>query len=264
MLTSLQRKLVFKTISSNAFYLLVKDALEQKYGLSVIRMADGERALLQQCEKGDDQALVDPPHGHGQDWLERYGVAGIPKWRLQHSLNFAAKNCTYFSPSITGVTDPAYSVYNLFPARDVYVDNFFPDQFTMEQKESLFKTAGHVLFIHGNPHTADSMQLRTQANLGVKVSYLRLTNWREAPGVVDAARKNLAPLVLFASGPASKWIGPAIEKGGYVPKVTLDLGHGADLWTMNHLPIDRPKAEAFHAEWAAREKLILKSHGIES
>ncbi len=265
MLSPLQRKICLRTISSNAFYLLCKDALENKNTLSVVRMADGERALWEQCQRGNPDDLVDPPHGHGPEWLERYGVAGITKENLRTKLSWAAHQCTYFAPSVTGITDPAYSVYDLFSStRDVYVDNFFPDQFTTEQKETLFKTAGHVLFIHGNAHTADSMQLRVQANLGVKVSYLRLTNWREADDVAKAALNNSAPLVLFASGPASKWIGPLIATGRHMHKVTLDLGHAADFWTMAHLPIDRAKAEAFHATWAAREELFLKSYRIKS
>lgn len=250
---SQKRALLHKTISTNAFYLLVKDALEQKEPLSVVRMADGERGLMQQCRTGNPEGLIDPPHGHTEAWLTRYGVLGITKSLLAHRLNYAALNCTYFAPSLSGIDDAAYSVYGMWPERPFYVDNWYPDAWTVQQKIALFKAAGHVLLIHGNPHTADSMQLRVQANLAVKVSYIPMSQWFQAPGVVDAAREINAPLVIISSGPASKWIGPAISKGGKIPKVTLDLGHAMDFWTMSHLPIDRTKAEAFHREWANRK-----------
>jgi hypothetical protein len=214
-------------------------------------MADGERALLQQC-KGNIKTPLEAPEGWGPEWLDRYGVTGINKRLLRDRLNYAAKSCTYFAPSITGVTNSVFNMYDAFPLRDQYVDNFFPDQFTVEQKTALFKQAKHVLLIHNNPHLADSMQLRVQANLGVKVNYLRLTNWRESDTIVSMAAYVDAPLVLFASGPASKWIGPAIATEGRVPKVTLDLGHACDFWTMSHLPMDREAAERFHSEWSAK------------
>jgi hypothetical protein len=226
------------------------DALETKQSLSVIRMADGERAIMAQLHDFDRKGLVEPPEGHGPEWLERYGVKGITKELCVYNLTYAANNCTYFAPSITGVTSSAFDMYQFFPLRDQYVDNFFPDQFTIDQKTALFKQAKHVLLIHGNPSLADSMQLRVQANLQVKVSYLKLTHWTEASDIVDKADNIYSPLVLFSSGPASKWIGPAIANGK-IPKVTLDLGHAADYWTMNHLPIDRTAAEKFHAEWRA-------------
>ena len=118
----------------------------------------------------------------------------------------------------------SYDLYDMFP-REEYVDNFFPNLWTEDQKETLFRAAGHVLLIHNSRSLADAMQARAKKYFGVKVSYLPLSNWDQANGVVTEAISIAAPLVLFSAGPASKCIGPRI------PGVTLDIGQAAPRWT---------------------------------
>jgi hypothetical protein len=102
-------------------------------------------------------------------------------------------------------------------------------------KIQLFKTAGHVLFIHRNTSTADAMQIRAKWGLGVKVTYLKLASWRDSESVIEKAKSIDAPLVLFSAGPASKYIGPEISTSGLIPRVTLDIGNVADYWTLTSL-----------------------------
>ncbi|VVB55101.1 Uncharacterised protein [uncultured archaeon] len=251
MLTPQQLKWCLKTISANAFFIMVMDALRSNQALSCIRMADGEKMLMEQVSKQKFNEVLTPPEGYGQDWMKTYGVEGITAGELKMRLTIAATQCSHFAPSITGIHDPKYNVYKLWTEREFFVDNFWMEAWTREQKTDLFKQAGHVLLIHRNASTADSMQLRVQANLGVKVHYIPLNNWRQCPEVIEKAHENKASLVLFSGGPAGKYIGPQIATEGIRPKIVLDVGHGADLFTFSHLPIDRPKAEAFHARWAA-------------
>ena len=249
-MNSEQYDICHRTISTTIFHMLVMDALASNKPLSVVRMADGERELYLQCHEGKSSETVKAPNGYTEKWLETYGVKNITKLELQRRLDTAAMDCTYFAPSITGILNPNFNVYKLFwPPKRYYVDNFFPDQWTEQMKIDLFKQAGHVLFIHNNPHTADSMQIRVQANLNVKVNYLKLSNWDQTENIIQQANKIDAPLVLFSAGPAGKYIGPIIAKNGRIPKVTLDIGHAADRWTFSSLPCDRPKAEAFHKQW---------------
>lgn len=246
-LTDRQRGLCERTMSTTAFYYLVLDALERRGSLSVVRMGDGERYLL---SGGTGSDLVTAPSGHGDDWLARLGLSGITWDGVQARLQYAAAMCDYFAPSVTGLVDSRFDLYDLVPNADVYVDNFFVNLWTDDQKRALLQAAGHVLFIHGNAHTADAFQLRLQGHLGVKVDFLKLTLWDEATDVIEQAKANTAPLVLFSAGPASKWIGPAIARDNERPRVTLDLGNAADHWTFSSMgPVDRPAAEAFAAEW---------------
>lgn len=246
-----EKYFVHNTISYNAFYLILLDALTKKNALSVARAADGEKILMDEYLKHGSGAF-EPIEAMDEDWLKRYGIHGITREELYRRILRAGTECTYFAPSISGVANKGYSVWDYFPLRKEYVDNFFVNDFKWEMKENLVKTAGHVLLIHGNPHTADSMQLRLQANLGVKVDYIRLTNWRDSEAVIQAAHKINAPLVLFSGGPASKYIANDIATEGNIPKVVIDLGAAAQHWTFEHLPADRAAAEKFHKEWVQR------------
>jgi hypothetical protein len=251
MLSLSQRDLCKRTISPSTFYLLVQDALASKKPLSVVRMGDGERSLLKQCQEGYPEDVILPsPENH--QWLKNLCVIGITKGELSRRILKAAKECTYFAPSISGIENPEFFTHDISPYRSYYPDNFFVNQWTEEMKADLFKQAGHVLLIHRSPNTADSMQLRVQANLGVKVSFIGLSDWSQTSDVIKKASEIDTPLVIFSAGPAGKYIGPEIAKYGRIPKVVLDLGHTTDSWTFEHLPADREKAEQFHAEWESR------------
>jgi hypothetical protein len=233
-LTPQQIGLCHNTISSNTFYMLTGHALKSGVPLSVVRMGDGEKQLLDLCGNGAGQELVPPPPGHGEEWLVRMGCVEISKAELRKRLTSAAVDATYFAPSVSGITLEAFHMYNRFPARDRYVDNFFCNAWDEEMKIDLFKAAGHVLFIHRNAAPADAMQMRAKS-IGVKVTYLKLERWQDAESVITQARMDDAKLVLFSAGPASKYIGPRIATGGFHPKVTLDIGNAADFWLLNSL-----------------------------
>ncbi len=227
------------TISSHTFYMLVGNALSRKESLSIVRMADGEKLLLDLCNKNHDNEFIQPTEQFSAEWLKNFGVSDIPISTLKERLLSAAKNSDYFAASLAGIQFPQYNVDEFSP-RGFYVDNFFPNQWDEPMKENLFKKAGHVLFIHRNLHTADAMQIRAKYALNVKVTYLALSHWSQADDVIKKAHKIDAPLVVYSAGPASKIIGPEIAKYGNIPKVTLDIGQAADRWTFSHL---REKAD---------------------
>ena len=237
-----------KTISSRAFYQIVIDAIDNKKSLSTVRAADGEKMLMDQYINLGD-GIANPPGSESDKWLDTYGIRGITRKELYDRILLAGSTCDYFAPSVSGLSNDLYNLYNYFPSRDHYVDNFFCNDWTTDMKSELFKKSGHVLLIHGNPHTADSMQIRVQANLKVKVSYLKLTNWSESINVIERASKIDAPLVIFSGGPSNKYISNEISKGGNIPKVVLDIGAAAQHWTFENLPADRKEAEKFHKEW---------------
>jgi hypothetical protein len=163
------------------------------------------------------------------------GCLGITKDDLYIRMQSAANECTWFAPSVSGIIRKDFSLYDRFLPRERYVDNFWCNAWDEEMKINLFKTAGHVLFIHRNAATADAMQIRAKYGIEVKVTWLKLDNWQESESVIEKASKIDAALVLFSGGPASKYIGPRIAKGGNVPKVVLDLGNAADHWTLPSL-----------------------------
>jgi hypothetical protein len=240
MLTQRQREICLNTISPNAFYLIVMDALKRGTGLSVVRVADGENRLLHRVP-------MDP------GWLKQFGCLGMPANALRARIIQAAQECQFYAPSLTGITNPAYDLYSqIVTWHPRYVDNQFPNLWSDEQKTQLFQQAKHVLLIHGNRNLADAMSQRAQKYLGVKVSWLPLSNWEQADSVIESAAAIDAPLVIFAAGPASKFIGPRIAKQG---KVTLDIGQAMDRWTL----LKRFEQEKNKAAAAGRLEEFTKS-----
>jgi hypothetical protein len=228
-LTSQQVKICERTISSNAFFLIVQSALMERKGLSVVRMADGEWLLYKQAIAGEPQGMVD---GRSAGWLKNLGCAGITNREIERRLVSAASGCDYFSPSISGITDPEYDLYRLFRPRNVYVDNFFCNQWDEWMVAQLYKLAGRVILIHRKAEVADALQIRAKEKLGVAVSWIRHDNWNDSVEVVHGAAAMTHPLVIASVGPAGKFILPRIATGSN-PKVVLDIGNTIDRFTLS-------------------------------
>lgn len=227
-----KRRLCMNVMSSNTFYMLVASALLQKDALSVVRMGDGEKLLLDMCE---DLPLEDAARDvNDPDWMGRLGCLGIDKTELYERIRSAANECDWFAPSISGIIREDFDLYGRFPARERYVDNFFVNSWTDEMRINLYKTAGHILFIHRNPRSFDALRIRA-GSIGVEASYIQMENWQQSEEIVKKAADIDAPLVLFSAGPASKYIGHRISRGGRIGKVTLDLGNSSDHWLLECL-----------------------------
>jgi len=225
MLSTDQLNYCLHTISPNAFFLMVLHSMERKWGLSVVRAADGERKLLEHCRNFPPETQLFPFGGLTTEWFKKYGIDGITTGELKRRIEDAVTMCTYFAPSISGIRLPHYNTYYMAPTRLYYVDNFFPNLWSEEQKVELFQKAGRVTFVHGDRKLADAMQKRAKEYYGVAVSYLPLTCWQESEDVIAKANKIASPLTIFSGGPASKYIGPRITG------VTLDIGAAAYRWS---------------------------------
>lgn len=228
-LSSAQIRLCEKTISPNAFFLLVQDALLRHNPLSVVRMADGEWLLWRQSGEGDEN---EQPAGRSERWKKNLGCEGITKKELLRRLRSAAEACTYFSPSISGIVNPDYDIYRLFRPRGCYVDNFFVNQWDEWMIRQLYELAGHVLLIHRSAEVADALQIRARELLKVKVTFLRHNDWQDSLAVIAGAEELDAKLVIASVGPAGKFILPRIANSSRGPKVVLDIGNTMDRFTL--------------------------------
>jgi len=125
-----QKKLCYKTISANTFYLLVGNAISTHIPLSVVRMADGEQHFLNSCKIGKSTDLAIPPPGHDEAWMDTMGCKGITNKTMLQRLK-AAMRCDYFAPSISGITNKNFDVYSSYYWKwfrpHIYIDNFFPN-----------------------------------------------------------------------------------------------------------------------------------------
>jgi hypothetical protein len=226
-------KYALRTLSPYAFFYIVGDAILNKKPLSTVRMGDGEVSLLKACldKRGEPEYFTNFINTYDDDKLKRMGIYGIKYAQLDRRLRIAGNECTHFAPSVSGLTQDGYNLYDWFSTRQQYVDNFFVNIWDSQMQAELYKAAGKVLFIHRNVETADAMQANLKKHLGVAVQFLRLSTWEQSDNIIDQAQNSQAPLVLFAGGPASKYISPEIAKVG---KVVLDLGNATDLWTLSN------------------------------
>ena len=231
-------KIAHNTIGAYAFYYIVRDALASGKSLSVVRMGDGECTLFKSClQRVGQDSEFEPITDFTQEWRECMGIEGISSCRLLSRMQEAANSCTYFAPNTNGLVKPNFNVYQYANPRDMYVDNFFVNIWSDDQKADLFKNAGEIIFIHKNRATADAIQKRIKNYFGVWTTYIEMGKWQDAEAVIARAQElTNARLVLFAGGPANKFISPRIAAMG---KVVLDIGNATDKWTLqNYTPTE--------------------------
>jgi hypothetical protein len=233
-LTQHQKDLANKYLSAYSFYYMVGDALLTGSPLSVVRMGDGEREILEEvkwkCDVGYGQNLVSV---RDTEWRTRLGFDGITCDEAYSRILEAGNTCSHFAPSVSGLSIPEFDLFQYFVPRDQYLDNFFVNIWNTQYKVELYKAAQDILFIHRSRGAADALQIRCKNKLGVKVSYLELSKWEQTEGVIQQAVENTdAKLVLFAGGPASKYLSPRIAASG---KVVLDIGNTTDYWLLHDL-----------------------------
>ena len=221
-------------LSAYAFYYLVGDALAERTPISVVRMGDGEREIMEEvtwkCSVGFGDNLVTV---RDAEWRQRLGFDGISCDEALKRLTEAADTCTHFAPSVSGLAMPEFDLSPYFAPRAQLLDNFYVNIWNTEYKVRLYKAAQNILFIHRSRGAADALQIRCKNKLGVRVSYLELSNWHQTEDVIEQAIANTdARLVLFAGGPASKYLSPRIAASN---KVVLDIGNTTDYWLLADL-----------------------------
>lgn len=237
-----------RTISPRAFYEIVYQTLKAGSRLSVIRMGDGERQLLIDATHaiilGQGDALVS---SYDKAWRQRLGVEGLSWAELSNRIINGIKSADFFGPNVNGLSQPDYSVYpwhKIHAADRQLVDNFFVNDWTLEQRTTLLKTAKNVLVLHANPVTANTFARRARAYLDVGIRHIPLASWDQAEQALAQSEQWKYPLALVSAGPASKWIIGRLALQG---KVALDLGNAMDHWLLKELydqdpsKLDQPK-----------------------
>lgn len=219
-LTEEQLKIAHRTMSGGTFHHIVMHHLTMRKSLSVVRMGDGESLLLEEALKRQAHEKIDL---FDDVWNQRMGVDGMTYGDLIQRLTRAASECDYFAPSINGLVDKSFNLYNYFDHPRL-VDNFFVNQWTHQQKRELYEAAENVLLIHSSVRLADEFQRRLSF---FKLRFIQLSSATQAEAVLKKASADSNQLVLLCAGPCAKYIGPAIAKNG---KVVIDVGNSIDHW----------------------------------
>lgn len=218
-------------------------ALANREPLSVVRMSDGERKILDWCHGHPPNS---PMLEFNDSWRKRYGVDGINCRDMQSRLEFAAKDCTYFA------ADGGEEFFlKYFAKREPFAEIYFPHRWTREQRKKLLAAAGTVAVVNRDLEVANAITcskfspLTAFQKLNTFFGYL--PDWTRSNECIRAIAKDSAPLVLVSAGPASKFIIPEIAKQG---KVVLDMGSGAPhFWCVRGNPeCGNPKCRAVAKE----------------
>ena len=223
-LTPKEKTICKKTIGSKAIYALIGDALARKKSVSLIRVADGERAILETKDAKTFTYFEKTMPG----WNKKYGVEDMPLDRLQAELLEAGNTCTFFAPSVSGISLPHYNLYDLYKPRRMYIDNFFADDWTKEMIEKLFNASKGVFILH-REHEDIIKNFQKNYNSSIRFSGAKKDSWKDNDDAINAAIQSDAQLILFSGGPAGKIIGPKIAAAKN--KIVLDIGHALLPWS---------------------------------
>ena len=224
-LTKEEIDLCHKTLSPRATFALVGDAIAQHKGISIVRMGDGELGLLnaKNGEAFNDFDHIDPKSNTrlGFDGLE---VAEVKKLILE-----AGNTCTYFAPSVSGISRHDYMLHDRFLPREVYLDNFFVNDWSKQMVRLLLEASGGVFIIHREYQLLIDNFVSHYDLPREHFSGFAKDSWRDNEAAVRAAVESDKQLVLFSAGPAGKLIAPKIAAAG---KVVIDVGNTLPHWSV--------------------------------
>lgn len=225
-LSDLEKEICSKTISSKAIYALVGDAILKRQSMSVVRMGDGERKIL---DADPTQPFLAFEATH-EGWNRRLGIEEEPVDLLQREILEAGNECTYFAPSISGISYQEYFLYQYFKPRSMYIDNFFVNDWTPEMVQTLFEASDGVCIFHRD-YRQIIQNFQTNYHFTKEISFDGYTkdSWKDNGTAIEAAIRSSAQLVLYSGGPGGKIIGPRIAQAAN--KVVLDIGNTLLPWS---------------------------------
>ncbi len=227
-LSTTEKQVCLKTISPRAVYAIVGDALTRKKSLSIVRMGDGELAIL----TADKHQPFTKFNGQ-EDWNKRLGVKDIDTLKLQQLITTAGNKATYFAPSVSGISRTDYHLYKFFKPRSHYIDNFFVNDWNKEMIRRLLTNSEGVFILHREYKKIISNFKQNYELTGknkVKFSGFPKNNWSDNKQAIAAAIASSCQLILFSAGPGGKIIGPEIAK--HKNKIVLDIGNTLIHWSL--------------------------------
>jgi len=232
-LRNAEKEICFKTISPTAIYAIIGDAVINRRSMSIVRMGDGEFRILETADRKQFDFFEHKEDG----WNERQGLKGISIDILRKNLMDAGNNCTYFAPSVSGISTPLYHLYDVFKPRPYYFDNFFVEIWTAVMIKMLLEASGGAFIIHRNyEKIIDNFGKNYEFDSEKKVAFrgFAKNNWDDNEQAIEAAVYSGMQLILFSAGSGGKIIGPEIAKAEN--KIVLDVGNALIHWSEKTMP----------------------------
>lgn len=209
-------ELAKKMISSDAFYIIVCDALTRKTPLSVVRMNDGERMIME-VSKGRNPShfLVD------DNWLKEYGLYGADLKKVGEDLYKAANSADYFAQFISGWFLPSFDVISLIEPRDFYVDGFYPYLWkNADRTKELMKYDEGIALVCRN---SQKQAAHLSEVYGTKIHPIEYNSWEDYDNAMERIGElGKHHLILCSTGASGKLLN--VEASRRYGKVCIDIG----------------------------------------
>jgi hypothetical protein len=212
-----------KILSSDALAAMIVHRLKHKVPTSVVRMSDGERAIIaySRGEEAPKHFLKDPAY------LKRIGLVDCDLKALGSDLLWAGNHADFLACTISGIFWADFLVHPYFPERDRFIDQFYPELWQATGRVGPVLNQGGVLILHGDAERlATSLQKRYKHP---DITGVVMTGWRDHKRITDVVEQHHAGLVLLSGGAPGK--GLAVRLAQATGKVVLDLGNSlANSW----------------------------------
>ena len=212
-----------KILSSDALAAQIISHIKRRAAVSVIRMADGERAIIKHTQdRSLTEFLKDPV------WLKRFGLEGADLAKVGTDLLVAGDAADYLACTVSGLYLHQYRTHTLFPERERFIDSFYPRMWWATERVSHVLRAGQVLILHRNQET---LVPKLAERYGLKgTEGMTLDSWRDQEGLLERVRTHPASTVLVSGGPSGKPF--CVRLARVTGKVVLDVGEAmTNCWT---------------------------------
>ncbi|OQA09846.1 MAG: hypothetical protein BWY66_00385 [bacterium ADurb.Bin374] len=212
-----------KILSSDALAAQLITRVKDRVPTSVIRMSDGERAVIKHAKDGSLAGFLKDPV-----WLKRFGLEGADIRKVGEELLLAGNNADYLACTVSGLYLPQYRVHNLFPDHRQFIDSFYPRMWWATYRVGDVLKAGQVLILHRNQA---ALVPKLAERYGLKgVEGMTLDSWRDQEGLLERVREHPASTVLVSGGPSGKPF--CVKLARVAGKVVLDVGEAmTNCWT---------------------------------
>ena len=214
-LTAEQKDLCHKMLNSDALAALLVDALLSGTPTSVVRMSDGERALMQLSETGETVDFL-----QDQEWLKKYGLYGADLACVGRRLIQANREATFVASTISGLYLSAFNCFKWSAERKHLISSFYAYELVNSGRiQSIMDVSGGVLVLHRRgPELAQMIYHKYRADARGFV----LDSWKDHASLLKEVKQCPHKLVLVSGGASGKpfCVDIARETG----KTVLDVG----------------------------------------
>lgn len=214
-------------ISTEALAMLLLERLDMNSSASVIRMADGERAIIE---------CADPQHPIGSfladpDWIRAYGLVGCDLRVLGRDLLQAGKDADFLAVPISGLYLENFEMASMFPGRK-YIDQFYPRFLLATGRIREILREGRTIVLHHDAYRI-ARALEAKHKLA-PMDFFPLSNCDQHEQAMNAVADSQCKIVLLSGGPSSKPL--AVRMARQLNKIVLDVGSEMSYtWTTNQV-----------------------------